>query len=138
MRRAMARCAPPGGLARCRTMPGYSVRLLEDLPTIPSDDLHDPLWRPIQHVLGLTAFGLNAYTARAPGDSLLEEHDERGRCARRAGPSLAGRLRVRRGGLLAADGPGGRGGRRGGLVRLPAAAPRAARLLGLRPLPLRA
>lgn len=33
-------------------------------------------WRPIRRSLGVTAFGVNAYTADEPGDPLIETHDE--------------------------------------------------------------
>ena len=32
--------------------------------------------RPVRHHLGITAFGVNAWTARAAGDRLVNEHDE--------------------------------------------------------------
>ncbi len=34
-------------------------------------------WRPIRRALGITAFGINAYTAER-GERLIEEHDETG------------------------------------------------------------
>jgi hypothetical protein len=33
-------------------------------------------WRPIRRTLGVTAFGINAYTADEAGDPLIETHDE--------------------------------------------------------------
>jgi hypothetical protein len=33
-------------------------------------------WRPVRRALGLTAFGINAYTADAAGNELIERHDE--------------------------------------------------------------
>jgi tetratricopeptide (TPR) repeat protein len=33
-------------------------------------------WRPIRRTLGITAFGINAYTADDAGDPLIETHDE--------------------------------------------------------------
>jgi hypothetical protein len=33
-------------------------------------------WRPIRRTLGITAFGINAYSADGAGDSLIETHDE--------------------------------------------------------------
>jgi tetratricopeptide (TPR) repeat protein len=33
-------------------------------------------YRPIRHHLGITAFGVNAWTARAAGDRVINEHDE--------------------------------------------------------------
>jgi tetratricopeptide (TPR) repeat protein len=35
-------------------------------------------WHPIRHLLGITAFGVNAYTCHADGGPLVEEHDELG------------------------------------------------------------
>ena len=33
-------------------------------------------WRPVRHHLGITSFGVNAFTARETGDRLINEHDE--------------------------------------------------------------
>ena len=33
-------------------------------------------WRPIRHHFGITAFGVNAWTARNAGDRIINEHDE--------------------------------------------------------------
>jgi tetratricopeptide (TPR) repeat protein len=33
-------------------------------------------WRPVRHHLGITSFGVNAFTARDAGDRLINEHDE--------------------------------------------------------------
>jgi quercetin dioxygenase-like cupin family protein len=34
------------------------------------------LWKPIRRPLGITAFGVNAYTATSAGDEVVEEHTE--------------------------------------------------------------
>ncbi len=34
------------------------------------------VWRPVRKTLGVTAFGINAYTAAAAGDEVVERHDE--------------------------------------------------------------
>jgi mannose-6-phosphate isomerase-like protein (cupin superfamily) len=34
------------------------------------------VWKPIRRTLGVTAFGINAYTAANPGDEVVEEHTE--------------------------------------------------------------
>jgi hypothetical protein len=34
------------------------------------------VWKPIRKTLGVTAFGINAYTAANAGDEVVEEHDE--------------------------------------------------------------
>jgi hypothetical protein len=41
--------------------------------TAPVDGLE---WHPVRDHLGLTAFGANAYVGRAPGDLVIEDHDE--------------------------------------------------------------
>lgn len=34
------------------------------------------VWKPVRKTLGVTAFGINAYTATAAGDEVVERHDE--------------------------------------------------------------
>jgi hypothetical protein len=34
------------------------------------------VWKPVRRQLGVTAFGINAYTAAAAGDEVVEDHDE--------------------------------------------------------------
>src|SRR5439155_20074244 len=34
------------------------------------------VWQPVRRPLGITAFGINAYTAGAAGDEVVEEHTE--------------------------------------------------------------
>jgi mannose-6-phosphate isomerase-like protein (cupin superfamily) len=59
-------------------MPPWASAPLEELPDLPtSTQPGDPAWKPIRHVFGLAAFGINAYIARATGDTLAGEHDER-------------------------------------------------------------
>ena len=52
----------------------YSVLRLDDAERIEAGGAG--WWRPIRRALGVTAFGINAYTADAPGDALIETHDE--------------------------------------------------------------
>ena len=33
-------------------------------------------WKPVRRTLGITAFGINAYTAANAGDEVVEDHDE--------------------------------------------------------------
>ena len=42
------------------------------------DELDDgrSRYRPVRHHLGITAFGINAWSAPAAGDRLINEHDE--------------------------------------------------------------
>jgi hypothetical protein len=48
---------------------------LGELERVP---LEEGEWRPIRRRLGVTAFGVNAYTAKAAGDPVIEKHDETG------------------------------------------------------------
>ncbi len=36
------------------------------------------LWHPLRHALGVTGFGVNAYTAPVAGKDVVEEHKEGG------------------------------------------------------------
>jgi len=54
-------------------MADYAIARLDEIETI--DDGRSP-FRPVRHHLGITTFGINAMTARADGDRLINEHDE--------------------------------------------------------------
>jgi mannose-6-phosphate isomerase-like protein (cupin superfamily) len=54
-------------------MSGYAVAHLDEIDEM--DDGRCP-WRPVRHHLGITAFGVNAWTARDVGDRIINEHDE--------------------------------------------------------------
>jgi hypothetical protein len=54
-------------------MSGYAVAHLDEIDEM--DDGRCP-WRPIRHHFGITAFGVNAWTARDAGDRIINEHDE--------------------------------------------------------------
>ena len=47
------------------------------LTDIPAGDVAyaDAKWTPVRNHFGITAFGVNAYTARNAGDRLIGEHD---------------------------------------------------------------
>jgi hypothetical protein len=47
---------------------------LDELERVP---LAHGAWRPVRRALGITGFGVNAYTADAAGDPVIEPHDER-------------------------------------------------------------
>jgi len=47
-----------------------------DLDSLEAIPLEEGVWRPIRRALGVTAFGVNGYSAREAGASLIEEHDE--------------------------------------------------------------
>jgi tetratricopeptide (TPR) repeat protein len=54
-------------------MSGYAVAHLDEIEEI--SDGRCP-WRPVRHHFGITAFGVNAWTARHAGDRIINEHDE--------------------------------------------------------------
>jgi mannose-6-phosphate isomerase-like protein (cupin superfamily) len=51
------------------------VTTVDEVPAVPLPG-EDLTWHPIRHALAITAFGTNAYTARAAGDLVVEPHDE--------------------------------------------------------------
>ena len=53
----------------------YWVKRLDELPLVPTDDPDDFDWYPVQHHLGLGAFGVNGFGGDA-GTTLVAEHDE--------------------------------------------------------------
>jgi tetratricopeptide (TPR) repeat protein len=54
-------------------MSGYAVAHLDEIDEL--DDGREP-FRPVRHHLGITAFGVNAWTAPDVGDRIINEHDE--------------------------------------------------------------
>ena len=52
-----------------------SVLSLGDLEKI---DVGDLIYRPIRRPMGVSAFGINAYTGINAGDEVIEDHDEQG------------------------------------------------------------
>ena len=56
-------------------MPDYAVAHLAEIEEI--DDGREP-FRPIRHHFGITSFGVTAWTGRAAGDRIINEHDEAG------------------------------------------------------------
>ncbi len=54
-------------------MSGYAVGQLDEIDE--ASDGRCP-WRPVRHHFGITSFGINAWTARAAGDRIINEHDE--------------------------------------------------------------
>ena len=53
-----------------------TVAALSSLPRIAEPG--DPVWTPVRHLLGIEAFGINAWHGDAEGDLVIEEHDEEG------------------------------------------------------------
>jgi hypothetical protein len=54
-------------------MAAYAVAHLDDIEELADGGSH---YRPIRHHLGVTAFGVTAWSARAAGDIVINEHDE--------------------------------------------------------------
>ena len=54
-------------------MTGYAIARLDEIDVY--DDGRQP-WRPVRHHFGITSFGINAWTGRAKGDRIINEHDE--------------------------------------------------------------
>ena len=54
-------------------MADYEVAQLDEIDEV--DDGRCPM-RPVRHHFGITAFGVNAWTAREAGDRIINEHDE--------------------------------------------------------------
>jgi tetratricopeptide (TPR) repeat protein len=54
-------------------MDGYAVAHVDEIGEV--DDGRAPM-RAVRHHFGITAFGVNAWTAREAGDRIINEHDE--------------------------------------------------------------
>jgi hypothetical protein len=54
-------------------MGGYAVAQLDEIEEL--DDGRCP-WRPVRHHFGITAFGINAWTAGEAGARIINEHGE--------------------------------------------------------------
>ncbi len=54
-------------------MAGYAVAHLDEVEELEDGRCH---YRPIRHHLGITAFGVSAWTARDAGELVIDEHDE--------------------------------------------------------------
>jgi tetratricopeptide (TPR) repeat protein len=54
-------------------MSSYAVAQIEQIDEI--QDGRCP-WRPVRHHFGVSAFGINSFTAREAGDRIINEHDE--------------------------------------------------------------
>lgn len=53
----------------------FQIAHFDDLERLPVDD-EGLVWRPIRRRFGISAFGVNAYTAGSEGDRVIEEHRE--------------------------------------------------------------
>src|SRR2546421_189069 len=66
------RSAPGDGAAMS---PGYTTAALDTLPA--TDGPGDGQWKPLRHLFGITAFGVNAWVAEGAGDEIIAEHSEK-------------------------------------------------------------
>lgn len=55
-------------------MSKYEVLKIDELDRVPVSGA-DVMWRPVRRRLGITAFGINAYTGE-PGENVVEKHTE--------------------------------------------------------------
>jgi tetratricopeptide (TPR) repeat protein len=55
-------------------MSGWQIESLTGMESLPGP--HTLRWTPVRKRLGITAFGINAYTAAEAGQDVVEEHDE--------------------------------------------------------------
>ena len=82
----------------------YEVRRIDELEEIPVPDAGIN-WRPIRRTFGITAFGINAYTANE-GEHVVEEHNESQLGHEEVYVVIAGRARFTLGGDDVDVGPG--------------------------------
>jgi hypothetical protein len=54
---------------------GFVAAHLDEVPTLSVESPEEPDWKPLRHHLGVGAFGVNAWAARA-GERVIERHDE--------------------------------------------------------------
>ncbi len=55
----------------------WTLREIASIPTVSDDEPDDPVWSPLQHVLGIDTFGVNLIVATHADQTLVEDHDER-------------------------------------------------------------
>ena len=55
---------------------GYGVARIDDVESFPIPEQQGLTWRPVRRHFGISSFGVNAYTATAAGQRLVEEHRE--------------------------------------------------------------
>ena len=58
-------------------MTRWMVREIAAIPAVSDGGPDDPMWYPLQHVLGIDTFGANLFVASRADQTLVEEHDER-------------------------------------------------------------
>jgi hypothetical protein len=84
---------------------GYEHVSLFDIPALDEGE-DEGAWRPVRHHLGISAFGVNAYSASASGAAVVGRHDEADTAHEELYLVLAGRATFRLDGELV-DAPAG-------------------------------
>jgi hypothetical protein len=75
LHKTIARGVPLRHWPNCRFYTSaVKVLHLDELPGVPV--FGTLVWKPVRKTLGITAFGINAYTAANEGDEVVEEHAE--------------------------------------------------------------
>ena len=54
----------------------HQIAHIDDVPVAPAPIDETFEWHAVRHHFGIRAFGTNAYVGRAPGDLVIEDHDE--------------------------------------------------------------
>jgi len=54
----------------------WTMKDIAAMPVVSDSGLEDPIWYPLQHVLGIETFGANLFVATHAGQTLVEDHDE--------------------------------------------------------------
>jgi len=57
-------------------MARWTAGRITSLPTVSDGGPDDPTWYPLQHALGIDAFGVNVFVSTRVDQTLVEEHDE--------------------------------------------------------------
>jgi hypothetical protein len=58
-------------------MARWTVRKITRIPTVSDGGPEDATWYPLQHALGIDAFGANLFVATHADQPLVDDHDER-------------------------------------------------------------
>jgi hypothetical protein len=59
-------------------MARWTVKDVTGIPTVSDGGPEEPTWYPLQHALGIDAFGANLFVATHADQPLVDDHDERG------------------------------------------------------------
>jgi uncharacterized cupin superfamily protein len=57
-------------------MARWTAREITEIPTVSDGGPEEPTWYPLQHALGIDAFGANLFVATHADQRLVDDHDE--------------------------------------------------------------